>query len=592
MFANRRIQAAASFAVLLLVGCGGSSARDAAADAGALDAVSTDAVGPRDGAAEDVDPIAPDASAPDARPTDAGAEPTDAEPTDAAEDAEPADGAPADAQPMDAAPIDAAPPDATPDSGPRDVGVGCGNQQLDPGEECDDGNTNAGDGCGSNCTAEMRIEQLGASTCIPPINHAALTLGGTECGTVLSSTHIFVAGDENITTFSTPNLTNPAVFPPGAPEGPTEIFSDLRSQVAYALTTGGAPLMGQPGIADGMAVLSSGGLGAVIPLSTPLQIPSPSSRFSGWGFAVVLTAGHAQRIDLPSGVVTDLGAMSPFGAFSLCSCGVTGVAENFGNEIFLTAPDSPIATMTVIKRHRVPDGATAVVGEFDNLGYMCTFVASPWTMRWYLDWTGMSQMGGAARSVSHCDAIFLPGTSGIVPFSGIRKDRIRRDVYAFQPLRPSGGSYAFANSFIAPAQNPTALSLGAWLDSSGTVGADIRFEIWGSTAAGAPDINQPIAATPIFHPLKTFDFSYVETPVDGIPLPLVPGVEYWFVATVLGISQPSTTGQYRFARHLQNSDGLIDGGRFMFTNDPLGLVFEPTPGDAWAEMSFTVILGP
>ena len=32
----------------------------------------------------------------------------------------------------------------------------CGNGAVDPGEECDDGNTWGGDGCASNCTEERR----------------------------------------------------------------------------------------------------------------------------------------------------------------------------------------------------------------------------------------------------------------------------------------------------------------------------------------------------------------------------------------------------------------------------------------------------
>ena len=32
--------------------------------------------------------------------------------------------------------------------------VTCGNGLLDPGEECDDGNTSGGDGCAADCTDE------------------------------------------------------------------------------------------------------------------------------------------------------------------------------------------------------------------------------------------------------------------------------------------------------------------------------------------------------------------------------------------------------------------------------------------------------
>lgn len=39
------------------------------------------------------------------------------------------------------------------DGGP-DAGL-CGNDQLDPGEECDDGNTTSGDGCSPGCRTEV-----------------------------------------------------------------------------------------------------------------------------------------------------------------------------------------------------------------------------------------------------------------------------------------------------------------------------------------------------------------------------------------------------------------------------------------------------
>lgn len=53
--------------------------------------------------------------------------------------------------------VDAATPDISgdvaPDTDPTDSL--CGNGELDPGEECDDGNTESGDGCKSTCTREL-----------------------------------------------------------------------------------------------------------------------------------------------------------------------------------------------------------------------------------------------------------------------------------------------------------------------------------------------------------------------------------------------------------------------------------------------------
>jgi cysteine-rich repeat protein/parallel beta-helix repeat protein len=64
---------------------------------------------------------------------------TDAVPTDAL----PSDGAATDAIPSDGAPTDAEPIDA----GPTD----CGDGELDPGEQCDDGNNSNEDACLNNC---------------------------------------------------------------------------------------------------------------------------------------------------------------------------------------------------------------------------------------------------------------------------------------------------------------------------------------------------------------------------------------------------------------------------------------------------------
>jgi cysteine-rich repeat protein len=46
-------------------------------------------------------------------------------------------------------------PSGTPVATATPGGVGCGNGTLDPGEECDDGNTADGDGCSSQCRSEL-----------------------------------------------------------------------------------------------------------------------------------------------------------------------------------------------------------------------------------------------------------------------------------------------------------------------------------------------------------------------------------------------------------------------------------------------------
>ena len=52
------------------------------------------------------------------------------------------------------------------------VDAACGDGELDPGEECDDGNTTSGDGCTSSCTLEYCgdgvVNNAGAEACEPP----------------------------------------------------------------------------------------------------------------------------------------------------------------------------------------------------------------------------------------------------------------------------------------------------------------------------------------------------------------------------------------------------------------------------------------
>src|SRR5207248_1704812 len=69
--------------------------------------------------------------------------------------------------------------------------AGCGNLTLDPGEECDDGNLTAGDGCEADCRFTCHTDDdcddsnpcNGTETCG---NHACATTApladGTPCG--------------------------------------------------------------------------------------------------------------------------------------------------------------------------------------------------------------------------------------------------------------------------------------------------------------------------------------------------------------------------------------------------------------------------
>jgi hypothetical protein len=167
----------------------------------------------------------------------------------------------------------------------------------------------------------------------------------------------------------------------------------------------------------------------------------------------------------------------------------------------------------------------------------------------------------------------------------------------------NGGTYVYSDSFIAPFGDTNATILGTWLQvyrggPSGaignTVGNDfisgggnsvIRLQIWGTGGNGGPDYTQVFASTDPF----TADlpgFVLYNRPVTSSS-PLVPGVKYWFVATGVGLGDPSN-GQYQVGGHTQNSV-YPDNGTFWYSNDPAGQSFDGqglTP-----EFAFRVVLG-
>lgn len=62
----------------------------------------------------------------------------------------------------------------------------CGDGTIDPGEECDDGNTNSGDGCSSLCEVELPV--AGIPT-VSTWSLIVLTMLGMTAGTIMLGRH-------------------------------------------------------------------------------------------------------------------------------------------------------------------------------------------------------------------------------------------------------------------------------------------------------------------------------------------------------------------------------------------------------------------
>ncbi|HEY9691836.1 MAG TPA: putative Ig domain-containing protein, partial [Oculatellaceae cyanobacterium] len=146
-----------------------------------------------------------------------------------------------------------------------------------------------------------------------------------------------------------------------------------------------------------------------ITLSTPITANSYGNVgiFSGYNRAVIHTGSQVYNIDLLSGTVTDLGAMSKPNWVSTESWAVWGVAEYFDNAVHLAYVDtSPLHT---IERIRVPSGVTETIATFNSLSDMAAFTVSPSNNRWYFHHEGTSQFRSGDETIGYADATFAMG---------------------------------------------------------------------------------------------------------------------------------------------------------------------------------------
>jgi hypothetical protein len=171
----------------------------------------------------------------------------------------------------------------------------------------------------------------------------------------------------------------------------------------------------------------------------------------------------------------------------------------------------------------------------------------------------------------------------------------------WNPLSPNGGTYVYADCFIAPAGVDIHVqSLGTWLLDQAPGGEPgggltregfvpqggapptVRFEIWGDTPPG-PDAGDVLATTGSIQPAPA-GLDFVEAPVLPGATALTPGTRYWFAATVVG---EAGDGSYQTGGHTQNSV-YVDNCTFWYSNDPAGIFFDGQ--NLTPEMAFSVTL--
>ncbi len=180
------------------------------------------------------------------------------------------------------------------------------------------------------------------------------------------------------------------------------LVSDFKTRKVYSLANG-ATLIGTSGGTvntlvelDGMTGQPTG---TSIPLSTSVTLQSfYCAIFSGYGRIMLMdSSSRLYDIAIPSGQVTTRGTMNTFNynyALGFAYRG-WGVVEQIGTNIWL----AHVRDSQTIERSRVPDGLSETIASFAFLGdYAGNFTLCPPRKRWYYNFFGTSQFGGAGQN--------------------------------------------------------------------------------------------------------------------------------------------------------------------------------------------------
>jgi hypothetical protein len=260
----------------------------------------------------------------------------------------------------------------------------------------------SGFGYSSATNLDFQILSLG-TTGAAVVDHNSLT--ADDCGGIaVGSGKVFVTGDTATAGYLL-DLTG------GASLGRrvAGLCGEFSSGMVFALANNGVEITGGTGTANQLITLdaTTGALtGSIIPLSAPVPLASSSGVFSGNGRVVIHNGTNVYDILIPSGLVTDLGAMARPAWYGSETWAAWGVAESFGGRLHLAYRSS---SANQIVRTRVPDGLTETIASFTNLGDMASWTVSPATNRWYFHHEGSSQFGGSSETLGYADATFAMG---------------------------------------------------------------------------------------------------------------------------------------------------------------------------------------
>ncbi len=208
-------------------------------------------------------------------------------------------------------------------------------------------------------------------------------------------------GDSSFRRWDAAGLANPTNTSSGY-----TVISDLRTETLYVFGDDDGP-MSNTGSATRLYELDPATAetnGAFVVLSQTIDLSDTCGPefgiFSGWGRAVV---GHSSlvEISLPGGIVSNLNVSNPFNQFCDPSEPLAGVAEFFGDELYLVGcqPNSG----GLFERVQVSNGARTTLAEFPDLPRSTKLTFVPSLNRWYFS-TDESWLNSDWYIVGYADA--------------------------------------------------------------------------------------------------------------------------------------------------------------------------------------------
>jgi hypothetical protein len=233
-------------------------------------------------------------------------------------------------------------------------------------------------------------------------NNAVFTEASLAGSLAASADHLFASrvGDAEFRRWDANGLANPTNFPSGF-----IVVSDLRTEKVYAFADADGTMTDQ-GTATALHELDPAmgqTNGVVIPLSSSVPVEDDCSLFGifcGWG-RVVVGGSQLSDIALPSGQVTALGMANPLKEGCESSEPLTGIAEFFGDELYLVAGKSFDGDK--FQRVRLSNGARTTLATFNGMPQRTKLTFSPARNRWYFSTEG-SWLGSSSSTVGYADA--------------------------------------------------------------------------------------------------------------------------------------------------------------------------------------------